>query len=109
MSKILVSSHLFSNQDALGSMFANEVFQDAIQLGESYSMQSDWNERSLISSDGDTAAILQHISGHSVEVQVDIGRTRTTRAAIEGNSRKAGMDQCCRCLRSSLSYLDADQ
>lgn len=58
-------------------------------------MQSDWNEWPLISSDGDTAAILQHISDHNVEVQVGIGRTRTARAAIEGNSRKAGMCQCC--------------
>lgn len=72
-----------------------EIFQDASQLEESYIAQTDWTEWPLISSEGDTAAILQHFSDHNVEIRVNMDHARVARESVEGNSRKAGEYLSC--------------
>ncbi|KAH8120510.1 hypothetical protein DFH11DRAFT_1685786 [Phellopilus nigrolimitatus] len=78
------------NQNALGGSLSGDFFQDASQLEESYSIeQAEWREWPLVSTDGDTAALLQQISDHKVEFEVNTSHAQATRALVDGNSRKA--------------------
>ncbi len=61
------------NQAALGGQMAKELFVDATQLEEAYAsgQEDEWHEWPLLSTDGDTAAILQMVSDHMVRLRVD--------------------------------------
>lgn len=56
------------NQAALGGQMAKELFSDAVQLEEAYAngQEDEWHEWPLLSTDGDTAAILQMLSDNMV-------------------------------------------
>lgn len=92
--------HLLSrNQAALGGPFSKDLFVDASQLEESYaSHEEEWQEWPLTSTDGDTAALLQHFSDHKAEFSVNTSRAQAVRPAVDGNSRKVGESSLgCNC------------
>lgn len=54
-----------SNQNALGGSVPRETFLDATQLEDLYIREQEgWREWSLLSTDGDTAALIQLVSDH---------------------------------------------
>ncbi|KAL5495552.1 hypothetical protein ACEPAI_1015 [Sanghuangporus weigelae] len=91
------------NQNALGGPIAKDTFIDAFQLEDSYETAKDeWREWPLTSSDGDTVALLQLISDHQIEIEVDTSHAQTARSTLEGNSRKVDDDDIELCLRMKL-------
>ncbi|KAL5535246.1 hypothetical protein ACEPAF_3340 [Sanghuangporus sanghuang] len=94
------------NQNALGGPVAKDTFIDAFQLEDSYETAKDeWREWPLTSSDGDTAALLQKISDHQVEIEVDTSHAQAARSTLEGNSRKVDDDDIELCLRVKLGSM----
>ena len=84
------------DQNALGGVLPADVFQDACQLEESYSLeQNKWREWSLTSTDGDTAALLQLISDHKIDFEFNTNHAKASRLLMEGNSKKAGSQNYC--------------
>ncbi|KAI5123716.1 hypothetical protein M0805_000310 [Coniferiporia weirii] len=82
-----------TNQNALGGTLPADFFSDASQLEESYALsQDEWREWPLVSTDGDTAAILQQISDYKAEFVINTEHAQTTRANVDGNSRKVDDD-----------------
>lgn len=70
---------------------AKELFVDATQLEEAYAsgQEDEWHEWPLLSTDGDTAAILQMVSDHIVDVQFDTTNAQIARQTIDYASKKA--------------------
>ncbi|KLO19987.1 hypothetical protein SCHPADRAFT_816815 [Schizopora paradoxa] len=79
------------NQAALGGSMARELFIDAAQLEEAYAsgQEDEWHEWPLLSTDGDTAAILQLLSDNMVDIQFDTSNAQVARQTIDYASKKA--------------------
>jgi oxalate---CoA ligase len=70
-----------------------EIFQDAVASVEEILIQRDeWIEWSFCASDGDTAGLLQLISENLVDFKIDTEGTRSSRASLDWNSKKADDD-----------------
>ncbi|TFY76774.1 hypothetical protein EWM64_g7235, partial [Hericium alpestre] len=81
------------NQNALGGPIASDTFQDAATLWTLCEEQEDtWREWPLLSTDGDTAALLQAVSDGKVNFTVDVSQPRAARALLDWNSKKADDD-----------------
>ncbi|KAL5534526.1 hypothetical protein ACEPAG_989 [Sanghuangporus baumii] len=94
------------NQNALGGPVAKDTFIDAFQFEDSYETAKDeWREWPLTSSDGDTAALLQLISDHQIEIEIDTSHAKAARSTLEGNSRKVDDDDIELCLRVKLGSM----
>lgn len=89
---IINLSYLLRNQNALGGPVSNELFQDAVQSERTLALeQNEWREWPLMSTDGDTAALLQLFSDHKLSIKFDMDHAQKAIASLDGNSRKAGM------------------
>ncbi|PCH33343.1 hypothetical protein WOLCODRAFT_159996 [Wolfiporia cocos MD-104 SS10] len=95
------------NQNALGGPLAQDIFQDAFALEELLLQDENaaWHEWSLLSSDGDCAALLELVSEARVEFKIDTSHAQMARASVDWNSKKADDDDIetnivMRCLRS---------
>ncbi|OSD05907.1 hypothetical protein PYCCODRAFT_1383895 [Trametes coccinea BRFM310] len=96
-----------NNLNALGGQLPREVFQDAMALEESLSQQEDpyqWQEWSLLASDGDTAYLIELASKNKVQFDVDTSHPRSMRSIIDWNSKKADDDDIETDIR--VRYLD---
>ncbi|CAK5265268.1 unnamed protein product [Mycena citricolor] len=80
------------NSNAIGGSIPKETFQDAIGLEEISSQDETWREWPLLSTDGDTAALLQAVSDGKVDFRIDTSQVQAARAAIDWNSKKADDD-----------------
>ena len=66
---------LSSNQNAIGGSVPQDVFQDAAALDDVLRQGEDpdaWREWSLLSSDGDMAALLNMVSNNKVRFPADL-------------------------------------
>ncbi|KAH9853100.1 hypothetical protein C2E23DRAFT_885087 [Lenzites betulinus] len=84
-----------NNLNALGGQLPREVFQDASALEELLSQQEDtaqWQDWSLLASDGDTALLIELASENKVRFDVNTSHPRSMRATIDWNSKKADDD-----------------
>ncbi|TDL28869.1 hypothetical protein BD410DRAFT_738661 [Rickenella mellea] len=82
-----ISEH---NQSALGGNILRDTFLDAAQLEDLYAQeQGAWREWPLLSTDGDTAALIQLVSDHKVEFLFDASQSHARRVALDWNSKKA--------------------
>ncbi|KAJ7275459.1 hypothetical protein B0H12DRAFT_1087414 [Mycena haematopus] len=72
-----------SNQNAIGGSIPRDTFQDAVALEDISIDDQSWREWPLLSTDGDTAALIQLISDN---------KAQAARAAIDWNSKKADDD-----------------
>lgn len=89
------------NQNALGGSIGREVFMDAATLEEDSSQHIDWREWPLLSSDGDTAALINLTSLGKVDFKIDVTQAIAACAPLDWNSKKAGMHffrRSCGCL-----------
>ncbi|KAI9068032.1 hypothetical protein FKP32DRAFT_1588061 [Trametes sanguinea] len=96
-----------NNLNAMGGLLPREVFQDAMALEESLSQQEDpyqWQEWSLLASDGDTALLIELASENKVQFDVDTSHPRSMRSIIDWNSKKADDDDIETDIR--VRYLD---
>ncbi|KAI0359061.1 hypothetical protein OH77DRAFT_1396288 [Trametes cingulata] len=106
-----------NNLNALGGQLPREVFQDASALEELLSQQEEhtfqWQEWSLLASDGDTAFLIELASENkasassrdtAVQFEVDTSHPRSMRAIIDWNSKKADDDDIETDIR--VRYLD---
>ncbi|KAI0662526.1 hypothetical protein C8Q70DRAFT_908850 [Cubamyces menziesii] len=96
-----------NNLNALGGQLPREVFQDASALEELLSQQEDplqWQEWSLLASDGDTAFVIELTSENKVQFEVDTSHPRSMRSIIDWNSKKADDDDIETDIR--VRYLD---
>ncbi|KAA1468493.1 hypothetical protein DENSPDRAFT_833797 [Dentipellis sp. KUC8613] len=81
------------NQNALGGSIPSDTFQDAATLEALCEEQEDaWKEWPLLSTDGDTAALIQAVSEGKVEFKMDLSQPRAARPALDFNSKKADDD-----------------
>lgn len=99
-----------SNQNAIGGSVPQDVFQDASALEDVLRQDDDpdaWREWSLLSGDGDMAALLDMVSHgkvrvhahfepfsheqRQVEFKIDTSNPRARRSSFDWNSKKAGM------------------
>ncbi|KAJ7169467.1 hypothetical protein C8R46DRAFT_1088869 [Mycena filopes] len=74
-----------SNQNAIGGSVPHDTFQDAAAL-------EDMEDISLLSTDGDTAALIQLVSDNKVHFRIDTAQAQAARATIDWNSKKADDD-----------------
>lgn len=82
----------FRNQNALGGPVSRDLIQDAVQSARTLVLeQNEWREWPLMSTDGDTAALLQLFSDHKFSIKFDMDQAQRAIASLDGNSRKAGM------------------
>ncbi|KZT74913.1 hypothetical protein DAEQUDRAFT_720101 [Daedalea quercina L-15889] len=84
-----------SNQNAMSGSIPQDVFQDAAALEDVLGQDDDqdaWREWSLLSSDGDMAALLDLVSSNKVEFKVDTSNPQTRRPGFDWNSKKADDD-----------------
>lgn len=87
--------HFLRNQNALGGPVSRDLVQDAVQSVRTLGLeQNEWREWPLMSTDGDTAALLQLFSDHKLSIKFDMDHTQRAIASLDGNSRKAGMLYC---------------
>ncbi|KAI0374486.1 hypothetical protein BV20DRAFT_961659 [Pilatotrama ljubarskyi] len=96
-----------NNLNALGGQLPKEVYQDASALEELLSQQEDsfqWQEWSLLASDGDVAFLIELASENKVQFEVDTSHPRSMRAIIDWNSKKADDDDIETDIR--VRYLD---
>ncbi|KAJ8462329.1 hypothetical protein ONZ51_g10973 [Trametes cubensis] len=96
-----------NNLNTLGGQLPREVFQDASALEELLSQQEDphqWQEWSLLASDGDTAFVIELTSENKVQFEVDTSHPRSMRSIIDWNSKKADDDDIETDIR--VRYLD---
>jgi transcription factor C subunit 3 len=57
---------LISNQNAIGGSITHDTFQDAAALEDISVDDQTWREWPLLSTDGDTAALIQLVSDNKV-------------------------------------------
>jgi hypothetical protein len=58
----------YRNQNATGGTFSRDAFQDAVALEEILTCEeNDWQEWSLLASDGDVIALVQLVSDNKVQ------------------------------------------
>ncbi|KZT06305.1 uncharacterized protein LAESUDRAFT_726133 [Laetiporus sulphureus 93-53] len=83
-----------SNQNALGGSLSQDIFQDASALEDLLGQDEDnaWREWSLLSSDGDMAAMLELVLDNKIEFKVDTTHAQERRATVDWNSKKADDD-----------------
>ncbi|RDX56211.1 hypothetical protein OH76DRAFT_605431 [Lentinus brumalis] len=87
-----------SNQNAMGGQLPRELFQDAAALDELIAVQQtqqvgeQWQEWSLLATDGDTAFLLELASEKKVRFDVDTSHPQSMRRQIDWNSKKADDD-----------------
>ncbi|KAJ7693612.1 hypothetical protein B0H17DRAFT_1059213 [Mycena rosella] len=81
-----------TNQNAIGGSIPSDTFQDAFVLEEISVEHQAWREWPLLSTDGDTAALIQLVSDNKVDFRVDTTQAQAARAAIDWNSKKADDD-----------------
>ncbi|KAH9835845.1 uncharacterized protein C8Q71DRAFT_99456 [Rhodofomes roseus] len=84
-----------SNQNAIGGSMPQDVFQDAAALEDVLGQDEDpdaWREWSLLSSDGDMAALLDLVSINKINFKVDTSSPQARRPAFDWNSKKADDD-----------------
>ncbi|KAI0724234.1 hypothetical protein C8T65DRAFT_704140 [Cerioporus squamosus] len=88
-----------SNQNAMGGQLPRELFQDAAALDELIAAQQQqqeegeqWQEWSLLATDGDTAFLLELASENKVRFDVDTSHPQSMRRQIDWNSKKADDD-----------------
>ncbi|KAI0757275.1 hypothetical protein C8Q80DRAFT_1132805 [Daedaleopsis nitida] len=98
-----------SNQNLLGGTFPRELFHDATTLEEAIAQQEgdsaeQWQEWSLLATDGDTAFLLELASENKVRFDVDTSHARSMRATIDWNSKKADDDDIETAVR--VRYVD---
>ncbi|KAJ7139701.1 hypothetical protein C8R44DRAFT_694295 [Mycena epipterygia] len=80
------------NQNAIGGSISYDTFQDAAAL-EDISVDDDaWREWPLLSTDGDTAALIQLVSDNKVDFKIDTSQAQLARQIIDWNSKKADDD-----------------
>lgn len=78
------------NQNALVGPVSKDLLADAMQSERSFtSEQDEWREWPLISTDGDTAALLQFLSDHKLFVKFDTSQAKKRIDVLDGNSKKA--------------------
>ncbi|KAF7340022.1 B-block-TFIIIC domain-containing protein [Mycena venus] len=78
------------NQNAIGGSIPHDTFQDAAALEDISTDDHSWREWPLLSTDGDTAALIQLVSDNKVDFKIDTTQAQGARAAIDWNSKKAG-------------------
>ncbi|KAJ7225932.1 hypothetical protein GGX14DRAFT_548620 [Mycena pura] len=81
-----------SNSSAIGGSIARDTFQDAAALEEISTDDQSWREWPLLSTDGDTAALIQLVSDDKVKFKIDTSQAQAARTAIDWNSKKADDD-----------------
>ncbi|KAJ6574623.1 hypothetical protein B0H19DRAFT_1124959 [Mycena capillaripes] len=81
-----------SNSNAIGGSIPLDTFQDAAALEEISVDDESWREWPLLSTDGDTAALIQLVSDNKVDFKIDTTQAQAARAAIDWNSKKADDD-----------------
>ncbi|KAG7450158.1 uncharacterized protein BT62DRAFT_884415 [Guyanagaster necrorhizus] len=81
-----------ANLAALGGSISSDLFQDAAGLEEDLTAgESDtWREWPLTATDGDSAALIQHVSDNKVDFKVDTTNAQAARPMLDWNSKKAG-------------------
>ncbi|KAG7450180.1 uncharacterized protein BT62DRAFT_495486 [Guyanagaster necrorhizus] len=84
-----------ANLAALGGSISSDLFQDAAGLEEDLTAgESDtWREWPLTATDGDSAALIQHVSDNKVDFKVDTTNAQAARPMLDWNSKKADDDQ----------------
>ncbi|KAJ7456579.1 hypothetical protein FB451DRAFT_1048140 [Mycena latifolia] len=80
------------NQNAIGGSVSHDTFQDAATLEEISIDDDAWREWPLLSTDGDTAALIQLVSDNKVDFKIDTSQAQLARVAIDWNSKKADDD-----------------
>ncbi|KAJ6501642.1 hypothetical protein C8R47DRAFT_1108154 [Mycena vitilis] len=80
------------NQNAIGGSIPHDTFQDAAALEDISVDDQSWREWPLLSTDGDTAALIQLVSDNTVDFKIDTIHAQGARAAIDWNSKKADDD-----------------
>ncbi|KAF9821815.1 hypothetical protein IEO21_00245 [Rhodonia placenta] len=84
-----------SSQNALGGAMSQDLFQDAQQLEDLLTHEEDptaWREWSLLSSEGDLAALLELVSENKIDFKIDTSRPQAARPTVDWNSKKADDD-----------------
>ncbi|RPD63262.1 hypothetical protein L227DRAFT_544094 [Lentinus tigrinus ALCF2SS1-6] len=88
-----------SNQNVMGGQLPRELFQDAAALDEliaqqqqQHGQEEEWQEWSLLATDGDTAFLLELASENKVRFDVDTSHPKSMRKRIDWNSKKADDD-----------------
>ncbi|KAJ7785880.1 hypothetical protein B0H16DRAFT_1488336 [Mycena metata] len=80
------------NQNAIGGSIPHDTFQDATALEDISVDDQAWREWPLLSTDGDTAALIQLVSDNKVDFKIDTSQAQAARVAIDWNSKKADDD-----------------
>ncbi|KAJ7770882.1 hypothetical protein DFH07DRAFT_805534 [Mycena maculata] len=80
------------NQNAIGGSISSDTFQDATALEEISVDDQAWREWPVLSTDGDTAALIQLVSDNKVDFKIDTSHAQQARVAIDWNSKKADDD-----------------
>ncbi|CCM00318.1 uncharacterized protein FIBRA_02348 [Fibroporia radiculosa] len=84
-----------SNQNALGGSVSQDIFQDACALEELLIQEDDptaWREWSLLSSEGDVAALAELVSENKIDFKIDTSQPQLARTKMDWNSKKADDD-----------------
>ncbi|KAJ6519412.1 hypothetical protein C8R45DRAFT_1066116 [Mycena sanguinolenta] len=80
------------NQNAIGGSIPRDTFQDAAALEDISTDDQSWREWPLLSTDGDTAALIQLVSDNKVDFKIDTAQAQAARPAIDWNSKRADDD-----------------
>ncbi|KAJ7042665.1 hypothetical protein C8F04DRAFT_1390618 [Mycena alexandri] len=80
------------NQNAIGGSIPHDTFQDAAALEDISVDDQAWREWPLLSTDGDTAALIQLVSDNKVDFKIDTSQAQAARVAIDWNSKKTDDD-----------------